>query len=247
MPKPPSFVRKADAASTLPRRPPLCHGRFRFRLVGWRAGFLTRQRAHIDGELLCLLATSFTERETSAYSHYPLQSGPAVPGHLTLQRFLPSSAAMSLIMSPALRCAPVIWSRVTPHRFIQYSTALRSERSSRSLSMKPRLSFNPANAFNPRSVPRKGRMPQLPLNGARTPRMPRHALSSATSTLAISGFLPFEVASCPSDCGKKRQERNLAWRPLADVRLRALDCYSSHRAAHLKADTLPVRPSDAHI
>ena len=62
---------------------------------------------------------------------------------------------MSLIISPALRCALVIWSRVTPHRFIQYSTALRSERSSRSLSMKPRLSFNPANAFDPRSVPKR--------------------------------------------------------------------------------------------
>src|SRR5579859_5968539 len=51
---------------------------------------------------------------------------------------------MSLTMRPALRWAAVICSRVTPQRFIQYSTACRSERSSRSLSMKPRLSFKPA-------------------------------------------------------------------------------------------------------
>jgi hypothetical protein len=37
--------------------------------------------------------------------------------------FLPSSAAISLTIRPALRWAAVIWSRVTPQRFIQYSTA----------------------------------------------------------------------------------------------------------------------------
>ena len=51
---------------------------------------------------------------------------------------------MSLTMRPALRWAAVSCSRVTPQRFIQYSTACRSDRSSRSLSMKPRLSFKPA-------------------------------------------------------------------------------------------------------
>src|SRR4051812_36381618 len=51
---------------------------------------------------------------------------------------------MSLVRRPTLRWAAVIWSRVTPQRFIQYSTALRSDRSSRSVSMKPRLSFRPA-------------------------------------------------------------------------------------------------------
>src|ERR1700748_1064478 len=51
---------------------------------------------------------------------------------------------MSWTMRPPLRWAAVSWSRVTPQRFIQYSTALRSERSSRSLSMKPRLSLRPA-------------------------------------------------------------------------------------------------------
>ena len=66
------------------------------------------------------------------------------------QRFLPSSAAMSLVRRPTLRWAAVIWSLVTPQRFIQYSTALRSERSSRSLSMKPRLSFRPAMGVPPR-------------------------------------------------------------------------------------------------
>src|SRR3954468_13942292 len=53
---------------------------------------------------------------------------------------------MSLVSRPTLRWAAVIWSLVTPQRFIQYSTALRSERSSRSLSMNPRLSFRPAMA-----------------------------------------------------------------------------------------------------
>jgi hypothetical protein len=61
-----------------------------------------------------------------------------------LYRFLPSSAAMSLVMRPTFRCAAVSWSCVTPHRFIQNSTALRSLRSRRSLSMKPRLSLRPA-------------------------------------------------------------------------------------------------------
>src|SRR3954468_19763314 len=51
---------------------------------------------------------------------------------------------MSLVRRPTLRWAAVSWSLVTPQRFIQYSTACRSERSSRSLSMKPRLSFRPA-------------------------------------------------------------------------------------------------------
>ena len=115
--------------------------------------------------------------------------GPLSP-RMALQRFLPSSAAMSLIMSPALRCALIIWSRVTPHRFIQYSTALRSERSSRSLSMKPRLSFNPANAFNPRSA----RMPQLPCARLVGPRHERDHLQlahrSALFTLRIRK-LPF--------------------------------------------------------
>lgn len=60
------------------------------------------------------------------------------------QRFFPSSAAMSLVIRPTLRWAVVIWSRVTPQRFIQYSTDCRSDRSIRSLSMKPRLSFRPA-------------------------------------------------------------------------------------------------------
>src|SRR3954469_14674593 len=54
---------------------------------------------------------------------------------------------MSLVMRPTLRWAAVIWSRVTPQRFIQYSTAFRSVRSRRSLSMKPRLSLRPAMAL----------------------------------------------------------------------------------------------------
>ena len=77
---------------------------------------------------------------------------PPDPGPLERPyRFLPSSAAMSLTMRPALRWAPVSWSRVTPQRFIQYSTACRSDRSSRSLSMKPRLSFRPAMPLASRS------------------------------------------------------------------------------------------------
>src|SRR6516164_6782124 len=89
---------------------------------------------------------------------------------------------MSLVSRPTLRCAAVIWSRVTPQRFIQYSTALRSERSSRSVSMKPRLSLRPAMNVLPRLFPQRelgsprrhgGGLPAMGSFGARPWRLRR--------------------------------------------------------------------------
>src|SRR5665213_710231 len=107
-------------------------------------------------ETLCLatLAASLAGSNSTITIYSYIRFVPRGNGNrlLSSHRLLPSSAAMSRIMRPALRWAAVSCSRVTPQRFIQYSTAWRSERSRRSLSMKPRLSFRPATSGAGREI-----------------------------------------------------------------------------------------------